>query len=251
MQLAADDRLDHAQHAALEVGAQHIRTEFVANPPFIAHHLQGLGIEIDAREVTARGCFRFGCEKARACSGRSERVVRGARPGPLPQSAESRCTISSASCELTLLPKPLSVNARNSPLPRDTMPEKPCTDWPRMGSEPPEARGYLGSPTKVLALSLPSCSLRWRLALANLPAVAKKAPASRGAATEVSAARAAWPASVASTAGAVWARPLPAARHSAQAARQGQCVHLAQDLLVFAHPEIPLAGESLDCAGRV
>lgn len=105
---------------------------------------------------------------------------------PVAQSTFRRCTISSASGELILLPKPLSVIARKRSPPSETMAEKPCTDWPRTGSAPPDARGCFGSPTKVLAGMAPSVSVRSRLGAVNLPAVAKKAPASRGAATVVS-----------------------------------------------------------------
>ena len=131
-------------------------------------------------------------------------------------------TISSASCELSLLPKPLSVRARNSALPKETMPEKPCTDWPLIGKVPPDLRGYLASPTKVTPSMLFSTSVRWRLAALNLPAVSKKGPAALGASTVVKVDKAAWPANTAVTSVCADALMAVAAMASAAARRVGE-----------------------------
>ena len=91
--------------------------------------------------------------------------------------------MSSASWELILLPKPLSVNVKNRFLPNDTIPENPWTDYPFIGKLPPDLRGYLASPTNVTPGILPSASVRGRLLAVNSPEVANNGPASLGAAT--------------------------------------------------------------------
>ena len=132
-------------------------------------------------------------------SGSCRKVVFSRAMAPLFQSARAWCTINSASCELILLPKPLSVKTRKRSWPKDTKPEKPCTAWPWMGKVPPELRGYFGSPTKVTPCRLLSLSVRARLASVNFPAVENSGPASGGAETVLVDGRLACPARTALT----------------------------------------------------
>ena len=49
---ASDYGFNHAQHLALRRDAQHIRAKLLANPPLIAHHLNGLHIKIYSGQIT-------------------------------------------------------------------------------------------------------------------------------------------------------------------------------------------------------
>ena len=53
--LAGHHRVDHLQHLALGIDAQHIGAELVADPPLVAHHLDRLGVEVRAGEVALGG----------------------------------------------------------------------------------------------------------------------------------------------------------------------------------------------------
>ena len=123
-------------------------------------------------------------------SGSCRKVVDSLSILPLSKSAFSRWKNSMASDELAFVPKPLSVSTRNSPLPSERMPEKPCTGCPAKGVDSP-----VGRPAER-PMTAPTCPTRLP-GIRNLPDTLKSSGASAGAGMMVLAGSSACPSSLA------------------------------------------------------